>query len=162
MGLFLHRHTQLSFFHPPTLLLLWPQPARPQDPFYLTGKQVVVIVSQSMMKLSASMCFLFGMLHLPTRAQVWEGHSIYFWSPLWRWSKHRHPRLLSCFGAFHSSLTISHAGTAVPLISTRVTEIWFKWKSSPVFKFVSSWGKFNAVSSRIELPQTEWCYNLEK
>lgn len=37
-----------------------------RGPFYLLGKQVVMIVSQRSydVKVSASMCFLFGMLHL--------------------------------------------------------------------------------------------------
>lgn len=55
-----------------------------RGPFYLLGKQVVMIVSQCAYdeKVSASMCFLFGMLHLLTHTQVWEGHSRYFWSCL--------------------------------------------------------------------------------
>lgn len=50
-----------------------------RGPFYLLGKQVVMIVSQYTYDemVSASMCFLFGMLHLLT--QVWEGRSRYFW-----------------------------------------------------------------------------------
>lgn len=75
-----------------------------RGPFYLLGKQVVMIVSQCTYdeKVSASMCFLFGMLHLLTHTQVWEGRSRYFWLRLRRCSKHHHPRLLSCFGSFHS------------------------------------------------------------
>lgn len=55
-----------------------------RDPFYLLGKQVVMIVSQFAYdeKVSPSMCFLFGMLHLLTHTQVWEGQGRYFWSCL--------------------------------------------------------------------------------
>lgn len=87
MGLFVHCHTQLSFLPPPSLplLLRWPQPACPQDPFYLSAKTGADDwKSAPRMKVSVSMCFLFGMLHLPARAQVWEGHSRYFWSGLGR------------------------------------------------------------------------------
>jgi len=71
--------------------------------FYLSGKQVVPIVSQCAYdeEISASMCFLFGMLHLPT--QVWEGRSRYFWLRLHTaQNTTTHSSLLSCFRSFHS------------------------------------------------------------
>lgn len=73
-----------------------------RGPFYLLEKQVVMIVSQHTYdeRVSASMCFQFGMLHLLTHTQVWEGRSRYFWLRLRCCSKHHHPRLLSCFGSF--------------------------------------------------------------
>lgn len=114
---------------PPSLplLLLWPQPACPQDPFYLSAKQVLMIGSQHpgwrflspcVFCLECCICqheLRFGRDTADISGQAWDA-----WS-----NHHHHPRPLSCFRSFHS-WTISHSASAVALISTQVTQIWLK------------------------------------
>lgn len=95
--------TPRSFLKKKRPLFLWPQPTHQQGTLLSPRKTGGYDCKSVHIRWEGFCLHVFSIWNAAfANTQIWEGRSRHFWLRLQCCSKHHHPRLLSCFGSFHS------------------------------------------------------------